>query len=357
MATESPGWHYLKRGRGRSGGPETITDLSGSASLDGSIVVSATIPAGCEDVVVRYNVDQPAAPTEPYLGIGATVTYPGGGIALVVLTGVEYGASYKFAAWGYKNTQYSAAADTASAAGPLNPLAYSANLPLWLDARREGAYLTGEDVTTPQNFGSGSFALTQATDPRKPEWIEAASGINGMAAFEGLILNARSWQGNDTNMHGTGAGSGLSMACIVTTNAGSGLDKTVVSQWTNGEREWRLEQGTGDFIFALSFDGTAQAGYVQAPSTDGAGPYSLVAVYKQGTGAWMYSMGDGQTDEDLTLGTALYAGTSIMRVMAARGATSDTYDGLMPLLLGYGEPLSRTAAELLDSALADMAGV
>lgn len=342
--------------------PGALTDLAATANLDGTITVSWTLPEGATGALVRYNVDQAAAPSEQWLGIDLGLVVG----TSVVLSGCEYGATYRFSAWSYGAGGYASAADTASAVGPLNPLAYSSALKLWLDARREDAYADSGQITTPQDFAAGGFGLTQATAANKPLWRNAANGINGMPAFQFQInVDApKCWIAANTGvtLDTQGAAAGFSVAAIATTVSDLG-EKALISHWANsgsGFRRWRLFQGAAANVFTLglSTDGNNQTGALTYTGLSGTGPYSMIATYLQGTGAYTFKNGDGLDDTDLTVGTALAApsATACLRVGNGRGTVSDPYDGLATLLLGYSTPLSRTAAELLDAALAALAG-
>lgn len=345
--------------------PTEVSDLAATAVTNGTIVLTWTLPAGASAVLIRYSVDQAAAPSAVDLGIRLGV-YTG---AVAVFTGCTYGASYKFAAWSYSNGLYSSASDTATVAGPLNPDAYSSALKLWLDARQETAYADGGTVTTPQDFAAGGFGLTQGTAGNRPIWRNAANGINGMASFRFAIdldATARCWIAAQTsvNLDTQGAGNGLTVAAIITTEGDAVGDKTLVSQWANsgsGLRRWRISQSTGANVvtLGLSTDGSTVTGAASHTGTEGTGPFSVVSIYKEDTGAYTYTGGAGLDDTDLTIGGALAATntTACLRVGNGRSTASDPWYGEATLILGYSEPISATAAEILDADLAAMAGV
>lgn len=332
--------------------PAGISDLVATANLAGTITVTWTLPAGATHARVRYNVDQEAAPGERYLGIdlglveGETVT----------LTGVEYGATYRFSAWAWNEEGYANQADTASATGPLNPSAYG-TLSLWLDARRETPINDDTDAVAPTDWSASPATFSQATDTKRPHYRTAAGAgaINGMASWDFDRAAAQMWDGTAKAIHGAG---GMTLAAIAKTEDAA-ISEFILTKWqTSGNlREWRLGKTTGDYVMYLSDDGVGNA-YVQG-SDDDTNAHSIIGIWKPGVATYFYSDGDAVEDTDATMnyadiGPASPAAT--LRFGSEVNATTNTWDGPISLVLGWSEAISPTAAELLNAALAALAG-
>ena len=338
--------------------PAAITDLAATASLAGTIVLTWTLPEGATHAVVRYNVDQAAAPGEPYLGISLGVVAG----TTVTLTGVEYGATYRFSAWAWNSGGYAAAADTASATGPFNPLAYSTRLESWIDARRETAYSTTNPVTTPTQHVSGGPAFTQAgADGLKPTWLEGASGIGGVPAFLFDDAASQMWLGPDTEMHHNTRG--MTIAALANVN-----DTTIATamylftkwQQTGNARTWRLGKGTSDWLCYYDQDGDGSPQGFVSGGGDNTNTHSMVSTWNPGVDARLYDLGV-LVDTDTAINYSQLGGASgnasLLRIGCSYASAQELYwSGRASVILAYSENLSETAAILLSDHLAALAG-
>ena len=333
--------------------PAAISDLAATANLNGTVVVSWTLPEGATKALIRYNVDQAAAPAAVGLGIGLGLIAG----TSVVLTGVEYGATYRFSAWAWNEGGYAASADTASATGPFNPLAYSSHLALWLDARRQTPVDDNSDLATPTDYSGNSVSVSSsAASP--PHYI--VSGINSLPTFRWLSTDAgRQWSAGDVDFQGAG---GLSVAVLeACESAADTSEKTIISKWeTAGPspalRAWKLTKGAGEVQLYLSNDGTLYS-TVDATSSDNTTPHGLVGVWKPSTYAALYR--DGVEDDyDATITYAsLFDTSEPVRIGGARNNTGDDWLGDVTVFLVYSEALSRMAGILLSDHLAAVGGV
>lgn len=338
--------------------PVAISDLAATANLAGTITVSWTLPSGATGALVRYNVDQAAAPLYRFSGIDLGLTIG----TSVTLTGVEYGATYRFSAWAYNAGGYSAAADTASATGPFNPLAYSTHLESWIDARRETAYSTTNPVTTPTQHVSGGPAFTQAgADGLKPTWLEAASGIGGVPAFLFDDAASQMWLGPDTEMHHNTRG--MTIAALANVN-----DTTIATamylftkwQQTGNARTWRLGKGTSDWLMYFDQDGDGSPQGFVSGGGDNTNTHSMVSTWNPGVDARLYDLGV-LIDTDTAINYAQLGGASgnasLLRIGCSYASAQELYwSGRCAVLLAYSENLSETAAILLSDHLAALAG-
>lgn len=337
--------------------PAAVTDLVATPNLDGTIVLTWTLPAGATSAMVRYNVDQSAAPAETYSGIllGTTAALT------LTLTGCEYGAAYRFSIWAIGAGGYSSTADTASATGPFNPNLYSQYLVSWIDARRETAYSHGNTVQTPTQWVTGGPAFTQATANKRPTWRQASDGIGGVPAF--LFDNSAGggteqdlWVSTDVELHSETRGLTTAALCNVDE---LGVAMYLFSKWEDTGREWRLGKGTGDFVCYYDRDGDGSPQGFVSGGGNNTNTHALASTWNPGVDARLYDLG-ALIDTDTAINYTTLGGsggaTSVIRIGGDRHSSSANWSGRASVILAYSEALSETAAILLSDHLAALAG-
>lgn len=324
--------------------PANISDLAATANLDGTITLTWSLPARATHAYIVYSVDQGTPPSHRNLGIeiglieGTSYT----------LDGVTYGADYQFAAWGWNAGGYSAAADTDAADGPFNPLVYSEHLEVWIDARRETGYISGNSVETPVEHAQG-LTFTQATAGKRPIYV-SPSGINGLEAFLfNPAITQMMWSGPVTEIHSNARGLTIATLCLLSGDLNTTRD--LFNKWesTGNKRQWRLGKSAGDYWFYTSDDGTNSGLVAPFGGTDDNDAHAIVALWKPSTHTQFYAEGALQATESANTDWDSMS-TQVdceMRIGTLGNTSTNPWSGQMVFILAWSDGLDEMNATML----------